>query len=97
MRRINAIVASCWIYFTTSSSELAAGELSAGLKRTVHEAHHSPATTAEFQSDESSTITLTSGRERTVPSDSSYCSTPHVATRLLSGDSERLLHWLYVS
>ena len=54
-----------------SSRELAAGALSAGLKQTVRVADHSPATTAEFQSDKSSAITLTRGRGRTVPSDSS--------------------------
>jgi hypothetical protein len=81
-----------------SSSEMAAGALLAGLKRTVREADHSPATTVEVQSDTSSAITLTRGRGRTVPSDS----TPHMATRslarrLLPADSEELLHRVYVN
>ena len=52
-----------------SSCEMVAGILSVGLKRTVYEADHSPATTAEVQSYKSSTISLTKGRGRTVPTD----------------------------
>jgi len=51
-----------------SSSEMVSGAVSVGLKRTVCEADHSPATTAEVQSYKSSTITPYEG-QRALSSD----------------------------